>query len=266
MSGGGGGRAPAPAPAGPSPAESRLLGTQEEISRSLWEQYKQYGSPILSQLSGEATKPISEGAYAAETGRAGADVDQAYDRATTEFRGQLGRYGLNPGSGRFAGGLRSLALGRAADRAGAMSGARRNLRDRRRQLQFGTLSALSGQSGQALSGLSSAAGGYGAIANRDARAYGAAQQRRGDRQSGLGALVGTGLTAAATFFSDRRLKDDMGTVGKLDSGIPVHIFRYKDSPKVHMGVMADQAEKIRPEAVGRHKSGLAVVDYIKVAA
>ena len=47
----------------------------------------------------------------------------------------------------------------------------------------------------------------------------------------------------------------MGTVGKLDSGIPVHIFRYKDSPKVHLGVMSDEVKKIRPEAVGRHKSG-----------
>ena len=72
--------------------------------------------------------------------------------------------------------------------------------------------------------------------------------------------------AAAMFFSDPRVKDDIGTVGKLDSGIPIHIFRYKDSPKVHMGVMADEAAKIRPEAVGRHKSGLAVVDYMKVAA
>ena len=246
--------------------EEQLLQSQAEISRGLWDQYKQFGTPIISKLFDEATKPISDAAFAAESGRAGADVDQSYDRATTEFRGELGRYGLNPGSGRYASGLRSLSLGRAASRAGAMTGAQRHLRDRQTQLKFGTLSAVSGHPSTALYGLSSAAGGHGSIADRAERAQYNRQQSKDNERSGFGQLLGTGLTAAATLFSDRRVKDDMGMVGKLDSGIPVHIFRYKDSPKVHMGVMADEAEKIRPEAVGRHKSGLRVVDYLKVAA
>ena len=146
-----------------------------------------------------------------------------------------------------------------------MTGARGALQSRRDQLRFGVLSGLQGQAGQAQQGLSSAAGGFGAISDRKQQAHAQAQQARGQRNAGIGSLLGTGLMAAA-IFSDRRVKDDMGTVGKLDSGIPVHIFRYKDSPKVHMGVMADEVAKVRPEAVGRHKSGLAVVDYMKVAA
>ena len=249
--GGGGGKA--------SKEERELYKTQADIARGQWDEYKELGSPIQGQLAAQAAAPISESEYATNIGRAGADVDQSYDQATTEFRSNLGRYGLNPGSGRFASGLRSLSLGRAASKAGAQTGARMGLQDRRDRLRFGVLAGLQGQAGQAQQGLASAAGGYGRIAQR-------AQEARGGRQAAFGSLVGTGLTAAAIGFSDPRLKDDMGTVGKLDSGIPVHIFRYKDSPKVHMGVMADEVAKIRPEAVGRHKSGLAVVDYMKVAA
>ena len=265
MSGGGGG-SPAPAAPEASKEERALYATQAEISREQWDEYKRLGLPIQEKLASKAGAPISESEYATNIGRAGADVDQAYDRATTDFRSNLGRYGLNPGSGRFASGLRSLSLGRAASKAGAQTGARTALQDRRDRLRFGVLAGLQGQAGQAQQGLASAAAGYGGIVNRAQQAQDRAQQARGNRQSGFGALLGTGLTAAATFFSDPRVKDDMGTVGKLDSGIPIHIFRYKDSPKVHMGVMADEAKKIRPEAVGRHKSGLAVVDYMKVAA
>ena len=272
MSGGGGGSSPAPAAAPQASSEERALySTQADIAREQWDEYKRLGVPIQESLAAEASAPISESEYATNIGRAGADVDQAYDQAGTEFRSSLGRYGLNPGSGRFASGLRSLALGRAADKSGAMTGARGALQNRRDRLRHGVLAGLQGQAGQAQQGLASAAGGYGGIVNRAQQAQASAQQARGNRSSGFGSLLGTGLMAAATFFSDPRLKDDMGTVGKLDSGIPVHLFRYKDSPKVHMGVMADEAEKIRPEAVGRHKPspallGLAVVDYMKMAA
>ena len=248
--GGGGGKA--------SGEERELYKAQADIARGQWDEYKTLGSPIAARLADEAGRPISESEYATNIGRAGADVDQAYDQAGTEFRSGLSRYGLNPGSGRFAAGLRGLALGRAGDKAGAMTGARGALQARQDQLRFGTLAGLRGQAAQASQGLSSAGSGYGRISQREAEA-------KSSRQSAFGSLIGTGLSAAM-MFSDRRVKDDMGTVGKLDSGIPVHIFRYKDSPKVHMGVMADEAKKIRPEAVGRHKSGLAVVDYMKVAA
>ena len=140
-----------------------------------------------------------------------------------------------------------------------MTGARGALQSRRDQLRFGVLAGLQGNAGTGPAGpLVRGGQGFGGIAQR-------AQKRKDNRQAAIGQLVGTGVQAAM-MFSDPRVKDDMGTVGKLDSGIPVHMFRYKDSPKVHMGVMADQAEKIRPAAVGRHKSGLAVVDYMKLVA
>lgn len=77
-----------------------------------------------------------------------------------------------------------------------------------------------------------------------------------------------GLTAGAglfSMFSDERLKTDIKRVGKLDSGLPVYTYRYKGKlgeldPGLHLGVMAQQAEKKFPDAVGEF-GGYKVVDY-----
>ena len=176
-----------------SKEERALYQTQADIAREQWDQYQTLGRPIQEKIASQALAPISESEYATNIGRAGADVDQSYDQAGAEFRSGLGRYGLNPGSGRFASGLRSLSLGRAASKAGAMTGARGALQSRRDQLRFGVLAGLQGQAGQAQQGLSSAAGGFGGIAQR-------AQDARSQSQSGKGQLIGTAMTAAAMHF------------------------------------------------------------------
>lgn len=72
----------------------------------------------------------------------------------------------------------------------------------------------------------------------------------------LGALFGGSL------FSDRRLKTDIDKVGESDSGFPLYLFRYKgESPMArHIGVMAQDVEKKRPEAVTHTPFGM-MVDY-----
>lgn len=49
--------------------------------------------------------------------------------------------------------------------------------------------------------------------------------------------------------SDRRVKDDIKKVGEMDSGEPIFTFRYKGQPKIQMGVMAQDIEKTKPDAV-----------------
>ena len=61
--------------------------------------------------------------------------------------------------------------------------------------------------------------------------------------------VGAGLGAGLMFASDRRLKTDIRKVGVLDNGLPVYIYRFKNSQTFHMGVMADEVERAMPEAV-----------------
>lgn len=68
---------------------------------------------------------------------------------------------------------------------------------------------------------------------------------------GLGgsALQGLG-SAVGGIFSDKRLKTDIKKVGQTEEGIPIKEFRYKGSKKRWRGVVAQDVEKKRPDAVG----------------
>lgn len=82
---------------------------------------------------------------------------------------------------------------------------------------------------------------------------------------GTGALSGstTQTVQPAPFFSDRRLKHDIKRIGKTDDGLPIYSFKYKgdDTEQTHVGFMADEVEKVKPDAVGLDPSGYKTVDY-----
>ncbi len=78
--------------------------------------------------------------------------------------------------------------------------------------------------------------------------------------SGLFGLAGAGISggsggyaasplAALIAASDRKLKKDIILVGKADNGLNLYNFRFRDSDDWQVGFMADEVEKIRPEAV-----------------
>lgn len=62
--------------------------------------------------------------------------------------------------------------------------------------------------------------------------------------------LGGGIKYLGGIFSDRRLKDDVKPVGKLDNGLTVYSYRYKAGGPVQIGLMADEVEAVAPEAVG----------------
>jgi hypothetical protein len=66
--------------------------------------------------------------------------------------------------------------------------------------------------------------------------------------------------------SDRRLKTDIEPVGRMDNGLTVYRYRYKAGGPVHIGVMADEVEKIRPDAYvkGGAGGGFDAVNYSKL--
>lgn len=94
-----------------------------------------------------------------------------------------------------------------------------------------------------------------------------AQEGNNAAMGGLFGLAGAGIGAAAKvapyamMFSDRRLKDGIRKVGKLDNGLPVYAFRYKGSDTPQIGLMADEVERVHPGAVATHASGYKMVDY-----
>ena len=71
---------------------------------------------------------------------------------------------------------------------------------------------------------------------------------------GTGALSGstTTQTAPQSFFSDARLKEDIKRVGTAHNGLPIYTFKYKgdNAEQTHVGYMAQDVEKVHPEAVG----------------
>lgn len=86
--------------------------------------------------------------------------------------------------------------------------------------------------------------------------------------SGLGLLSGgasagggAALGAMLGIFSDRRVKADIRKVGILENGLPIYAFRYKGDLTPRIGLMADEVEKIHPEAVTVDFLGLKSVDY-----
>lgn len=91
---------------------------------------------------------------------------------------------------------------------------------------------------------------------------GIAQQKNAMSQSILGGLFGLGGKLIG--LSDRRAKKDIVKVGKVDD-LNLYRYRYKGEDKStpkHLGVMAQEVEKVKPEAVingGKFK----LVDYGK---
>lgn len=82
---------------------------------------------------------------------------------------------------------------------------------------------------------------------------------------GMFGLAGSLGSAAIPFLSDRRLKTDIERVGTLDNGLPVFCYRYKAGGPFHIGVMAQDVEKVHPEAVV-DVGGYKAVDYRKAVA
>lgn len=103
---------------------------------------------------------------------------------------------------------------------------------------------------------------YAGIINQDfqnrMQAYNAQQAQMGGLLGGIGSLFGA--------LSDRRAKKDIRPAGKL-MGHKVYEYRYRgeeaDAPKT-IGVMAQEVEKTRPDAVTTGPDGLKRVQYGKL--
>jgi len=78
---------------------------------------------------------------------------------------------------------------------------------------------------------------------------------------GLGDLAGVIAAGAKAYAaSDIRLKRDIERLGELPSGLPVYRFRYLWSDAEHVGVMAQEAQQLFPDAVATI-GGFLHVDY-----
>jgi hypothetical protein len=93
------------------------------------------------------------------------------------------------------------------------------------------------------------------------------QQSANATTGGLFGLGGTLLGGAMKYglgaVSDIRMKDNIRRIGQTDDGQPLYFFTYKHDPDTpHVGLMAQDVEKIRPDAVFEI-DGVKHVDYGK---
>lgn len=89
---------------------------------------------------------------------------------------------------------------------------------------------------------------------------GQSQTQTQSQSPGLLGIAGLGLQALPLLLSDKRTKTDIEKVGKTDSGHNVYTYRYRGNPTVHMGVMAQEVQKKKPDAV-HDIGGILAVDY-----
>jgi len=76
--------------------------------------------------------------------------------------------------------------------------------------------------------------------------------------SGLGSLASA---AGGWMFSDKRLKADKSKVAETDDGVGIYEYRMKGSPMMELGLIAQDVQKKKPNAVRKAPGGLMQVNY-----
>ena len=98
-----------------------------------------------------------------------------------------------------------------------------------------------------------------------ADAYGQNITNRNNYNSATAGMVMQG--AGMVMMCDFRMKKDVKRVGRVKTRkgiVGMYKFKYKGRDKEHHGVMAQEVQKVNPEAVIKGKNGLLYVDYGKL--
>ena len=80
-------------------------------------------------------------------------------------------------------------------------------------------------------------------------------------QASMGSMLG-GLGGLFT-LSDERAKTDTDKIGETDDGMGIYSYRYKGQPQKQIGLMAQEVQKKKPQAVRKGVDGLLRVNYEK---
>ena len=231
---------------------------------------------LMESLSPEQAAAVRASAQEAERARLAAQglspqERRAYEQQSRESFQSSGRLGGNLGLLSEAMGREDILARKRAEAAAAGQNAYNLAQGFYTQPGLGLLSQqpLSYQTGQQMLGLGMGGikQGTPGLVNPDTGLNLGAAQRQNQLQaqmataqneaaytSGLMNMVGeiAGSAAKAIPFpkpSDRRVKTDIKIVGKTSSGLPVYTYKYKGHNVTEMGVMAQDVEKVNPDAV-----------------
>ena len=234
---------------------------KEYVPREVWDTWGTHGLNALNWATDAVKNWASPGRMAIEEGMAADRVASAYDNERQSFMRSLGRYGLNPNSGRFASALRSMALGRASGISGARNQTRMNILDQDVKNKMGLMGPMLN--------LKSAV--------EDRKLRDVMQQRQIDADKWIAAKTGKDNRASAgmsaigqivgaigigKFLSDSRCKRNIQQIGTLPGDLPLYEFTYYDDPdNYYIGVIAQELQRTKPHLVGTLDSGYLTVDY-----
>jgi hypothetical protein len=281
------------------PLAERVYGQQMQAQSEQMRQAKDYYDyqtrtfrPVEQGLVADAMNFDTDAYRNQLAAKASQDASQAFGLTQGMAAREATRRGVNPNSGAYAGLQNSSSLNQAAMRIGGMN----NARAQAEQTGYARKLDVTGL-GRGLAGASTAAYGSATSAgssgintamapgNQYSQAYGqGAGYRMGGAQMGItgqsnilnaqssafntglnaqGEMYGAILGAGATYFSDRRLKENIEVVGRDErTMLPLYEFDYiGGSGKRYLGVMADDVEKKFPDMVFTMPDGYKAVNY-----
>jgi len=270
------------------PLARQVYGQQMDAQRQQMQQAQDYYDyqrntfrPVEQGLVRDAQNFSTEGYREQLAGQAAAAAGRAFGVQQEMGQRAMAARGVNPNSGAAMALQAQGNLGLAAQRANAMTGARtqaEQLGFARRMDVTGLGRGLAGAStaayqgantagsssmntamapgNQYQQGLAGAGTTMGNIATGQAGLYNAGQNRQAEM---FGAVLGAG----ATYFSDRRLKQNIELVGRDErTMLPLYEFEYiNGSGRRYLGVMADDVEQRFPDMVYEMPDGFKAVNY-----
>jgi hypothetical protein len=187
----------------------------------------------------------------------------AQDAAFQNYRDSTGyQFGLDQGTQAITGGAASKGLLNSGSTAKALSQFGQDYASTKFNDYLTQLSGLAGQGLQAGSLLGNV--GQESISHSEGQSTSSSQGKSGGGKGGLGGLLGAGASLVAA--SDRRLKTNIVKLYDRKDGLGVYSYNYINGKGPYKGVMADEVEKIMPEALGPVIDGYATVDYAKIGA
>jgi len=220
-------------------------------------------------------------------------ITAAYAQAPKQQERTLGRAGFGSSALQSQAAVQSAAMNEATARAGTGHAISAQAKAEGVQAKTDALNMLAGFPAQAsgltttgaaigaggMQGVNAGAAGVYAPMSATSKIFGQIGQESGNlyntqasrkySSDAAGAQKNSELWGAAIgmvamcAMSDRRLKENIRRIGTTASGLPLYRYNFKGSDEVEIGVMADEVEQVRPQAVvqvGAYKA----VDYSQI--
>lgn len=279
--------------------EDQLFQLNKRLTEQADARYQQYGIPAENSYYDMVKKYSAPEEEERQAEGAIGDQRVAAQGQQQDMRRQMAATGIDPGSPAAIAAMSDMALKNSAIESAAANKARSAAKTLGMSLTadaanfgrgatsniVGFGQAANSNIGTAANTMSSAVSGATSGASPVMQGYGlgiqaqssnlsaysslqkAQMEQQGQAAAGFGNFLGTVAGAAITKYSDPRLKKNVTRLSVSSAGLGTYEFNYSwepdDAPK-HTGYMADEVERVFPEAVAVDPSGFKTVDYSKV--